>query len=73
MLSDHRMFSLEKKRLWGFDGCFPTFRKLLCDYKRSLKTFLGYFSSTNGVKVRDGLIHSDVFKNIPASFGKGCL
>lgn len=54
MLSDHRMFSLEKEILWDFDGCFPAFRKLLCDYKRNLKTFLGYFSSTNGVKVKRG-------------------
>lgn len=65
------MFSLEKKRLWHFDGCFLAFRELLCDYKRSLKTFLGYFSSTNGVKIREGQIHFNVFKRFPANFEKG--
>lgn len=43
ILSDHRMFSLEKKRLWHFDGCFLVFRELLCDCKRSLKTLGGLF------------------------------
>lgn len=61
ILNDHRMFSLEKKRVWDFDGCFLAFRELLCDYRRSLKPFGGYFGSSNGVTVRKGWIHFDVF------------
>lgn len=64
------MFSLEKKRSWDFDGCFPGFTELLCDYKRSRKTFLGHFSLTSGVTVGEGQVHFDALEVFLPTPGK---
>lgn len=65
------MFSLEKKRLRDFDGCFPAFRDYCVTIRGALR-FFGVISvgPMGRVKVREGQIRSDVFRSFPANLGK---
>lgn len=68
ILSDHRMFSLEKKRLWDFDGCFQGFRKLLYHYKKTIIDFFSQFQLTLWYE-REKQIYFYVFNFFSANFG----